>query len=125
MDSETERLWSDYVASEQVRIRPQSNAALDRFIERLLSLDPERWMEWGAAFAKRAEGAKAEVPLRFPLFRRVVFPALLEHIRRSEPGSAWLLSQFAQLLYKSKEGCSLSNSRWTPGTGLHASAWFS
>lgn len=99
--AETERLWADYVAAERIRIRLESLGALDHFIDALLQLPTEVWHPWAQQLARRIVDEEDATPVRLPLFRRVIFPALLAGIQSSVTGSARWLAGFAQLLYKS------------------------
>ncbi len=99
--AETERLWADYLATEQVRIRQHSTEALESFINALLLLPAEVWQPWAQQFAQRVVDKQEDTPIRFPLFRAVIFPALLTGMENAVPGSARCLAGLAQLLYKS------------------------
>jgi hypothetical protein len=98
--ADIERLWADYIASERDRIREESLGALERFIDALLQLPIEVWHPWAQQFARHIVDGSDETPVRLPLFRSVIFPALLAGIQSSAPGSARWLAGFAQLLYK-------------------------
>ena len=98
--AETERFWLDYIATERIRIRQESLCALDRFIDALLHLPPEVWHPWARQLARRIVDEGEDIPVRTPLFRTVIFPALLASMQNSVPGAARWLAGFAQLLYK-------------------------
>ncbi len=101
LPDETERLWTIYVEAEHIRIRQESLGALDRFIDALLQLPIEIWHPWARQLAQRIVDEGDETPVRFPLFRAVIFPALRVGIQNSLPGSARWLAGFAQSLYHS------------------------
>src|SRR5258708_26299112 len=107
MDPVTQSLWNLYVAAEMVRIRDESLRALDTFIQRLLQIDERERHSWARTFALKLESETAQVPLRMPLFSRIIFPALLAGIHAQEPDSARCLAGFSQLLYQSRECQSL------------------
>ena len=101
LPAETERLWEDYLAAERVRIRQESLVALECFIRALLQSDSETWQLWARQIAHRIVDDGEDTPVRFPLFRSVLFPALHAGLESSVPGSARCLAGFAGLLYKS------------------------
>jgi hypothetical protein len=103
MDSDIERLWDVYTTTERVRIRPESLKALEAFIERFLSLEEQERISWARSFSLRAEAGNSDVPVRMPLFSRIIFPVLLAGIESGEPDSARCLASFSQLLYQAKE----------------------
>ncbi len=98
-----QRLWAEYLAAERDRIRDVMMPALDRFIDRLLAQSPAEWRQWAKETAAAVAERQAEVPVRFPLFRRVLLPALADGIRRLEPGCARWLAHFESFLANSKE----------------------
>lgn len=98
---EIERLWSGYLATERVRIRHESRQALERFIEALTQLPNDVWHPWARQFTQQVLEGGDETPIRLPLFRSVIFPALFAGMRESIPGSARWLAGLFQLLYKS------------------------
>jgi hypothetical protein len=99
--AETERFWIDYIATERIRLRQESLGALDRFIDALLRLPPEVWHPWVRQLARRIVDEGEDIPVRMPLFRTVIFPALLADMQNSAPDAARLLAGFGQFLYKS------------------------
>jgi hypothetical protein len=101
LDPETMLLWNEYLAGERVRIRQESLLALERFSEALLRLSPEVWQPWARELAKSVVDENQDIPIRLPLFRLVIFPALRSGLDQSIPGSARWLAGFAQALYKS------------------------
>lgn len=98
-----EQLWANYLSAERVRIRQHSLAALDGFMSELLKLPVEVWHPWARDLAQRVVDQHEEIPIRLPLFRTVIFPALFAALKNSEPGAARCLAGFAQLLYKSPD----------------------
>jgi PAS domain-containing protein len=101
LDPETMLLWKEYLAAERVRIRQESLLSLERFSEALLRLSPEVWQPWARELAMDVVDEHQEIPIRLPLFRRIIFPALQSGLEQSIPGSARWLAGFAQALYKS------------------------
>jgi hypothetical protein len=96
------QLWQDYLAAERVRVRQQSLVALARFTSALLQLSTEAWHSWARELAMRVVDEREDIPVRLPLFRSVIFPALRLGLEKSTPGCARWLAGFAQLLYHSQ-----------------------
>jgi hypothetical protein len=103
LGTEFEMLWKEYLRAEQVRVRPEMMSALDRFIDRLLQLPPAQWHPWAKEIAADVSDRGAETPVRFPLFRRVLLPALVDGVLRGEPGCARWLASFESLLLHTPE----------------------
>jgi hypothetical protein len=77
--------------------------ALDRFIDALLESPQATWHAWAKRTAAAVSDQGIETPVRFPLFRRVLLPALADGVRREEPGCARWLESFHQLMSHVKE----------------------
>ena len=71
---------------------------LDEFI-RALEETPGQWWEWAKEIARRVVDDVEDIPVRMPLFERVIFPALLEGYRKREAGCARWIAGFSHLLY--------------------------
>jgi hypothetical protein len=95
------RLWEDYIAAEHDRIRDVTMPALDRFIDALLQQPSEEWMLWAKDLAAGISDSDADIPVRFPLFRRVLLPALARGVLAKEPGPARWLAHFGLLSFHS------------------------
>jgi hypothetical protein len=102
---ETMQLWSDYLAAEGVRVRQRPLVALDRFTDAVLLLSPEAWHPWALELAMHVVDKHDQIPIRLPLFRAVIFPALRTGLEKSIPGCARWLAGFAQLLCQSPACC--------------------
>ncbi len=100
--AETEQLWTDYLSSENRCTRLESLDVLNRFIGSILVLSPEIWQMWARDLCKKIVDDGSAIPLRMPLFQRVVFPALLADLHNLYSRSALYLASFAQQLYKSQ-----------------------
>lgn len=98
LDKETQELWAEYLAAERDRIQSVTTPALDRFIDALLRHDPEIWHPWAREVARQVSDQGSEIPVRFPLFRRVLLPALSDGVLREFPGCARWLAYFESLL---------------------------
>lgn len=102
-DSNIERAWVAYEAAERDRIRDVYLAKLGELIQVLKSLPEAQRFAWARSLAKQSVDEAAATPVRIPLFREVLFPALRAGLQAREPGCARWLAGFAQLLYKSAE----------------------
>lgn len=91
-------LWQKYLDLEKDRIRYLLLAGLEEFI-RALEETPGQWSDWAKDIARRVVDQEESIPVRMPLFERVLFPALLEGFRAGEKGCARWLAGFNQLLY--------------------------
>lgn len=98
LNPECERLWAAYLAAERDRVRAVTMPALDAFLDALLAEAPTTWMPWAKALAREVADDGADHPVRFPLFRRALLPALIEGVAAREPGPARWLASFDQLL---------------------------
>jgi hypothetical protein len=103
IDSRLQGLWDSYLAAERDCIRTVMIPALDRFLDALLESPPEIWKPWAKKIAADISDRAAATPMRFPLFRRAVLPALAEGVLRQEPGCARWLASFESLLFHSPE----------------------
>lgn len=103
LDSRLENLWDSYLAAERDGIRAVMMPALERFLDALLESPPEIWKPWARKIAADISDRAVETPMRFPLFQRVVLPALAEGVLRQEPGCARWLASFESLLLNSTE----------------------
>ena len=96
-------LWDSYLTAERDRIRAVMMPALDRFLDALLQSPPEVWKPWAKKVAADISDRSVDTPMRFPLFRRAILPALAEGVLRQEPGCARWLAVFESLLVNSGE----------------------
>ena len=98
LSPESERRWAAYLAAERDRVRAVTMPALDAFLEALLAEQPTVWKGWAKNLARQVADEGAGWPVRFPLFRRALLPALVESIAARESGPARWLASFDQLL---------------------------
>jgi hypothetical protein len=99
LSPESERRWAAYLAAERDRVRAVTMPALDAFLDALLAEPPSVWKGWAKNLARETADEGAAWPVRFPLFRRAILPALVEAIAAREPGPARWLASFDQLLF--------------------------
>ena len=96
---DVEALWVKYQEAERDRIRGLTLERLETFIDRLLVESPHLWRRWALGVAASVSDDGNDLPVRFPLFRRVLLPALAEGVERHESGCARWLAHFESLLY--------------------------
>lgn len=101
--SNIDRAWAAYEAAERDRVRDVYLAKLGELIQVLQSLPEVERFAWARGVARQSVDEEAATPVRMPLFREVLFPALHAGLQAREPGCARWLAGFAQLLYKSAE----------------------
>ncbi len=116
----TQGLWDAYLAAETVGHRARMAASLDAFIEALLAHDPKVWQTWACDLARDISDRGAAVPLRFPLFKRVLLPALVDGVIVGEPGCARWLGAFGQFLHQADLSALPETMRSSVGLNLEA-----
>lgn len=103
LNAQAERLWQEYLTAEKNGLRAVTLKALDRFIEALQGLPRSDWKTWALGLAEEVSDRGSAVPIRSPLFRRVVLPALVEGVLAGERGCARWLASFERDLLKCRE----------------------
>jgi len=98
-DPETSQLWQEYLEAERTQRRQTIMLILDRFIDRLLIQQPEAWHAWAFEIARQTADEGQGTPVRFPLFRRVLLPVLVQGVRAGQPGCARWLAHFGLFLH--------------------------
>lgn len=93
-------LWERYLETERRGTREEKLDALDTFIEALLQSPAPEWKQWALAFVALTVDADSTIPVRQPLFQRVLFPALIEALGAGRPGSARWLAGLADHLHQ-------------------------
>lgn len=114
LPAEQQELWSRYLEAEAKFPRYEKLEVLDLFLDSLERLPNHQWEPWARWLAAEVVDNNLNLVIRMPLFRRVVFPALLSGYRERMSGCARWLAGLRQLLYKSKESqIQLPNDEWT------------
>ncbi len=103
LESRLQGLWDAYLAAERDRIRSVVIPALDGFVDALLESPPDIWKPWAKNVAADVSDRSSDTPVRFPLFRRAILPALAEGVLSREPGCARWLASFEALLVNSPD----------------------
>jgi hypothetical protein len=102
-DSNVDTGWAAYEAAEQDRIRDVSLSRLRDLITKLDSVPMAERFAWARDVARQSVDQGMPTPIRIPLFREVLFPALLAGVEAQHAGCARWLAGFSQLLYKSPD----------------------
>ena len=93
-------LWNAYLEAENRGLRSERNDALERYLESLAELPLASQHEWSLQLASDIVDDGASTPVRMPLFRRAILPALEAAVATQTPGAARWLAGFAQHIYK-------------------------
>jgi|GEM_PF-6110336 len=78
-------LWEDYLEAEKAGVRKVTLKKLEEFLAELLSRDD--WPDWARDLARQMAEEGSDIPVRRPLFRKALLPALLEGLTSAGPGS--------------------------------------
>ncbi len=81
MLTQKQQLWDEYFQHEQVRIRPLLTEALEQFVSSVTEQPLEQWSDWALSLCHQYVEEGKDIPIRFPLFRHVLFPVLLAGFR--------------------------------------------
>ena len=103
LTSQQEKLWSEYEAVESCGTREAKIRALELFVEHLTQAPITEWESWARAIAERVVDLDEDFSIHTPLFRHVVFPALLKGHHNQLPGCARWLAGLSQYLYRSPD----------------------
>ncbi len=91
--------WSDYIDSEQGE-RAAMRSALDRFIRSMDDLTVPLRDDRARGTAERVADGHERIPIRQPLFREIILPALIQGLESGQPGCARWLADLASQLTK-------------------------
>jgi hypothetical protein len=103
LTSRQNELWDKYCSAERDRIRSVTIPILERFLTALADTPMDSWKDWAYDLAAKHVDHKDTFPIRFPLFTKAIFPALLEGLNSGECNCARWLAGFELLIYKNKE----------------------
>ncbi|NUQ62826.1 MAG: hypothetical protein HUU20_10075 [Pirellulales bacterium] len=103
LNDEAKGLWDEYLVQERRGVGSSVLPALENFIEALERIPADDRSSWALSTAAEAVDGKRKVPVRLPLFQKVLFPALLSGYRKRTPGCARWLAGLAPLLHDSPE----------------------
>ena len=94
--------WDAYQRLEALAPRTDTLRGLDAFLDTLADSPGGEWFPWARSIAERVVDNGEALIIRFPLFERAVFPALLAGYQSSLPGCARWLAGLSELLYRSR-----------------------
>jgi len=93
--------WEAYLAEEKAGVRSEALRQLDVFIGSLRAQKESEWQSWAVGLSGEIVDLQRDIPVRMPLFRSVIFPALHSHMAAGSGSAARMLAGFSQLLYHS------------------------
>jgi hypothetical protein len=102
-EAESSRLWLAYLEAEREGVKETRETSLERLIAWVEMRPSEERAAWALDFVRQAIDDRAEFPVRFPLFRRLLLPALIDGILEKKPGCARWLSAFQSFLFHSEK----------------------
>lgn len=97
--------WRSYLQLEETGLRPEALEALADVVEALRAEGEPVQRAFAFAILTRRIDEQLDCPLRHPLFRGVVGPALVDGVLRGSPGCARWASQLGGLLWQCRELC--------------------
>lgn len=98
LTEEQQHLWNAYLGQEKAGPRPLLTESLERFVVCVEATPSDQWSDWALSVCQQIVHEGKGIPVRFPLFRRVLFPALLAGYHTQLPGCArWLASLHTHL----------------------------
>lgn len=115
LSAKTATLWAEYLQAERDRLRGLSLECLERFVDELLAENCAVRREWALDVAASVSDHSADIPVRFPLFRQVLLPVLVDGVLQNQPGCARWLAHFESMLFHSKEDSLPRNLRTAAG----------
>lgn len=93
-------MWNRYLELEKEGLRSAYIDQLAKFIDSITEkLSEEDRHRWARGIAKQVVDQGVDIPVRFPLFRELIFPALRVGIENTQPGCARWLAGFFGLLH--------------------------
>ena len=90
--------WHTYLAEEATGVRSHALHLLDAFIAELLASPPSRWHPWAISVSQDIVDHQRSLPVRLPLFRSILFPALHHELLAGSGFAARALASFTLLL---------------------------
>lgn len=103
LPSDIVKQWDAYLAEERSGVRSVALAQLDAFIESLKRQSQSDWQNWAVELGEAIVDCHHDIPVRMPLFRSVIFPALHSHLIGGSGSAARILAGFSHLLCQSPE----------------------
>jgi hypothetical protein len=103
LPAELNELWEDYLRAEALGTRTDKLARLEVFLDRFAAQAAETRSSWALEIARQVVDDGVDLPIRMPLFRRALFPALREAILQRMPGAARWLAGLSQHVYRARD----------------------
>lgn len=103
LEENTQLLWNGYIAQERQHVRSAVQTSLEHFIAAIAELPSADREAWVREIAKQVVDDKADIPVRMPLFRQVIFPVLCAGYQIGNSGCARWLAGFQQYIVQSPE----------------------
>jgi hypothetical protein len=111
-------LWSSYLEAERVGLRDVMRKSLDDFVSTLLVEGRDDVDAWALDLAEQVVDGGKQIPVRTPLFRRVLCPALVRGVLGERRCCArWLANFERELIEAEREVADLPDNLRT-GSGL-------
>jgi hypothetical protein len=101
-DDPLQALWTAYLDAERIGHRDIMRAALDEFVAALQGQGGDFVDRWAMDLVERVVDSEEAIPIRSPLFRRVLAPALVKGVRERRRGCARWLAHFEQQLTQAR-----------------------
>lgn len=95
--------WDAYLAEEKSGVRSEALAKLEAFVTSLREQSEKDWHSWAVDLSEEIVDHHHDIPVRMPLFRSVIFPALYSRLTAGSGSAARVLAGFSQLLFHSRE----------------------
>ena len=96
-----EAMWQRYLEEEKHGVRPEALRLLALFLDALSTQAPSLQRAWVMQLMAIIVDEDNDLPVRFPLFRRLLLPILVEGVNTHQPGHARWLAAFESMLYHS------------------------
>jgi hypothetical protein len=114
-DPDVGRMWADYLQAERDHVKETRTKALELLVAKMTEQPEEARNLWARELARQVVDDKRQLPVRFPLFRNILLPALIEGILTQRAGCArWLANFESLLIHSEKEAIRLPESLRNP-----------
>jgi len=94
--------WENYLQLEKDKsTKNEILLSLNKFIDSINNLDKIK--KWVFDLSKKIIDDDEKIPLRFPLFEKIIYPVLRNELNKKNGSAARLLAGFNQLVYQLKD----------------------
>jgi hypothetical protein len=101
LDIAGKSLWQQYIQLEEQNLRKDALEVLDQFIGILLGYPKPERDNWVRTICRLVSDEGIHIPIRYPLFGKVICPYLVQAYHRQEPSAARWLAYFHEWFYAS------------------------